>query len=339
MLRQLQHTFPQVDIKYDPDTSSTTPIVLHIRPHLDLLFSGIHQRLHTICLRKLRDPHPPVTLRYKDTILSSTEEVLRRVGVSRTFGPTYPGDDLRYPGLWFSFEEDGMGDGLKGVQAEDRAQEVKRVFISQKDNDDKNRDALGEVAECPVMHGDLALAVVKVRWLYSLCSFHNIYIRSTQVHDGVTLSFYPSPSDPIHIRIGQTTAQDLNLGLGPPLRIHYKEDERMTIHSKTRSDNERESDCATVLLTDISKITHQFTDFYNYFQHGVDFLLSGKTNIVKKIIIHSNVVCKSRLSNFAGIMTREKPGSALFQRYKRCNWEIEGPPEDDEDGKFPMSSQ
>jgi hypothetical protein len=31
-------------------------------------------------------------------------------------------------------------------------------------------------------------------------------------------------------------------------------------------------------------------DFYNYFQHGIDFLLSDHTHIVKKIILHSNVV-------------------------------------------------
>src|SRR3984957_8506769 len=106
LLRGLQHIFPQVDIKYDPDASSTTPIILYLRPHLDLLFSGYHQRLHTICLRKLRDPNPPVTLRYRDKILSSSEEVLVRLCVSRHFGPTYPGDDLRYPGVSFTFEED-----------------------------------------------------------------------------------------------------------------------------------------------------------------------------------------------------------------------------------------
>lgn len=160
-LRRFQHAFPHVEVKYDPDVSATTPIVLHIRPHLDLLFSGIHQRLHTICVRKLRDPHPPLTLKYKDTILSSPEVFLRRVDVRRTFGPTYPGDDLRYPGLWFSFEEDGMGDGMKGA-ADDKTQEVKRVLVSQKDNDGKNRDALDEVAECPAMQNDLSLAVVKV---------------------------------------------------------------------------------------------------------------------------------------------------------------------------------
>lgn len=27
----------------------------------------------------------------------------------------------------------------------------------------------------------------------------------------------------------------------------------------------------------------------------------------------------------------------MFQRYKRCNWEIEGNPEDDEDGKSVLS--
>lgn len=168
LLRNLQHAFPQVDIKYDPDASSVTPIILHLRPHLDLLFSGKHQRLHTICLRKLRDPNPPVTLRYKDVVLSSSEEILRRVIVSRTFGPTYPGDDLRYPGLWFSFEEDGIGEGLKGAQLEDRMQEVKRVLISQKGNDGKDQDALDEVAESSIMAGDIRQAVVKASTVVSL---------------------------------------------------------------------------------------------------------------------------------------------------------------------------
>jgi hypothetical protein len=140
--------------------------ILH--EHLDLLFSGKQQRLHTIVLRKLRLGDPPVTLRYKDVVLSSPEDVLKRVFVSRTFGPTYPppGDDLRadlrYPGVWFSFEEDGMGDGLKGIQSEDRVQEVKRVIVSQKELDGEDRDALGELVECPAMDGDIARAIVKV---------------------------------------------------------------------------------------------------------------------------------------------------------------------------------
>lgn len=165
MLRGLQHLFPQVDIKYDPDSSTATPIIIHLRPHIDLLFSGHHQRLHTISLQKLRDPNPPVTLKYKDTVLSSNDEVLIRIGVSRKFGPTYQGDDLRYPGVTFSFEDDTIGDSLKAVvkHSEDRSQEVKKVIINQKRADGEDRDALDEVTECPTMYGEIARAVVKVR--------------------------------------------------------------------------------------------------------------------------------------------------------------------------------
>lgn len=283
-LRRHQHAYPQIDIKYDPDTSGTTPVVVHIRPHLDLLFSGKHQRLHTICVRKLRDPNPPVTVQYKDHILSSPQEILRRSGVSKVFGPTYPGDELRYPGLWFSFEEDGLGEGLKVPHAGDRMQEVRRIVISQIDPEGKAHDALDEVNECAIMAGDLARAVVKV-------------------HDGATLYFHPiATSKPIHIRIGETTAQDLTLDLGPPLRVHYKDDERMKIHAAVKA---TEPDSETGY-------------FYNYFQYGMDFLMSEMTHVVRKIILHTNV-----------------PGSPLFQRYKRCYWEIEGRPEDDEDDTPP----
>ncbi|KAI0327128.1 UPF0183-domain-containing protein [Cubamyces sp. BRFM 1775] len=284
MLRGLQHLFPQVDVKYDPDTS-TTPILLHLRPHLDLLFSGYHQRLSTISVKKLRDPSPPLTLTYKNAVLSSNEDALKRVGVSRMFGPTYPGDDLRYPGVSFSFDEDPMGESLKSpvTQSDDRQQEVKRIIISEKNPDGVPKDALDEVVECPAMAGELYRAVAKV-------------------HEGITMYFYPSSSEPIQVIIGASTAQDITVDLGPPLRVHYKEDDRMTIHARTNQ-SEAESDGDY---------------FYNYQQHGIDFLISGSTHVVKKIILHSNV-----------------PGTPLFQRYKRCPWEIEGRPEDDEDESPP----
>jgi hypothetical protein len=163
MLRNDPHSFPQVDVKYDPD-SPTTPVILHLRPHLDLLFSGKHQRLHTICLKKLQDPHPPVTLRYKNITLSSPKEILRRVGVSRAFGPTYAGDDLRYPGVWFSFEEDGRGEPMKPtpLHPEEKMQEVKRIIVSQNSASDEPDDALSEVRICEIMYGDIENAIVKV---------------------------------------------------------------------------------------------------------------------------------------------------------------------------------
>ncbi|EIN10434.1 UPF0183-domain-containing protein [Punctularia strigosozonata HHB-11173 SS5] len=299
-VRGLQHFFPQVDIKYDTDSPVTTPIIVHLRPHLDLLFSGYHQRLHTISVRRLRDPHPPLTLRYqhagKDVVLSSPTESLKKIGVSRTFGPTYPGDDLKYPGVWFSFDDDGQstsaatstgfdarGKGAKSSQAEDRMHEVKKVVICQKEGEGEERDALGEVEECEAMYGDLSRAIVKI-------------------HDGVILHFHPpSANSPVHIVLGLTTAQDLVVDLGTPPRVHYKEDDRMKIHSQDAVEEDPEQDY-----------------FYNYFQYGMDILISGDTHNVKKIVLHTNV-----------------PGTPLFQRYKRCPWEIESPPEDDEDDAPP----
>lgn len=208
------------------------------------------------------------------------------MGVKRAFGPTYPGDDLRYPGVWFSFEEDGRNEGLRSnsPQPDDRMQEVKRVIISQKSESDETNDALSEVRECSAMDGELSKVLVKV-------------------NDGIVLHFYPSSSEPLHVRMGVTTAQDLTCDLGPPPRINYREDDRMTIHSRAGKPDEE-------LGTSY---------FYNYFQHGIDFLISGSTHVVKKIILHTNL-----------------PGTALFQQYKRCPWAIEGKPEDDEDDSPPQ---
>jgi len=280
LLRTHKHTFPQVDVQYDPD-SSTTPVILHIRPHFDLLFSGTHQRLHTIAVRRLRDPNPPLTLRYKGNILSSPDKELRRVNVNLAFGPTYPGEDLRYPGVRFCFDDEGLRD--KAKQQEDRSQEVIRLLITQTDPSSGEIDALSEVPVSPFIYGELAEAIAKV-------------------HDGVVLRFYPTSSPPIHVRLGVTTAQDLLSDLGPPLRTFYKEDDRMAIHGRGHNDDQ----------------SPEPSYFYNYFQHGIDFLISDHTHLVKKIILHTNV-----------------PGTPLFQRYKRCPWQIEGRPEDDEDDTPP----
>jgi hypothetical protein len=70
-----------------------------------------------------------------------------------------------------------------------------------------------------------------------------------QVHDGVTLYFYPSSVEPVHVRIGETKAQDLTIDLGPPLQVHYKEDDRMTIHSTSRDVNEgTETGCGVIYM-------------------------------------------------------------------------------------------
>jgi len=213
LLRGKQNEFPQVDVKFDLD-SPTTPIILHVRPHLDLLFSEYQQRLHTIVLKRFRDV-PPVTIRFKNKVLLGPDQTLRRVDVSRAVGPTYEGEELRYPGVWFSFDE-------HTIPSQDKNQEIKSITVTQHNGQD--RDALEEVLECPVMCGDIARAVAKV-------------------HKGLMLHFYPTgTSEPVFVEIGVTTAQDLSVELGAPPRTYYREDDRMNIHSKQRTNDEEDDD-------------------------------------------------------------------------------------------------
>jgi hypothetical protein len=264
LLRRMQNEFPQVDVKFDIDTP-TTPIIIHVRPHLDLLFSEHQQRLNTIVLKRFRDV-PPVTIRFKDKVLLAQDQILRRVDVSRAIGPTYEGDELRYPGVWFSFDEHAV--------SQDQNQEIKSITVRQHNGQDQ--DALQEVLECPVMCGDVARAVAKV-------------------HKGVMLYFYPTATaEPSFVEIGVTTAQDLSVELGAPSRTHYREDDRMHIHSKQKSNDEEEDDssCKTlVFLRAFHSPCHaSLSDFFNYFQYGIDFLISGTTHTVRKIILHTNIV-------------------------------------------------
>lgn len=269
--------FPSVSVKFDTAQPAVSPIILHLRPHLDLLFTRHTQRLHTISLSLRRNvhSHPPLVLSYKNEVLSGPDVVLTRTAVQRTMGPTYKGERMRYPGVWFSFDEDTPGVTSGGVNTSDGNTEVKRIVLTQRQEsgEGEKEESTDEVIPNSVMYGDVKSAVIKV-------------------HQGIDLHFYTPEADaePIRVQLGVTTAEDLTCDLGPPVLTHYKEDDRMAIHAAAKDDEE--------------------SYFYNYFQHGLDFLISGKTHRVRKIIVHTNV-----------------PGSPLFQRYKRCPWE------------FPMKSQ
>jgi hypothetical protein len=90
--------------------------------------------------------------------------------------------------------------------------------------------------------------------------------------------------------LGETTGQDLLLDLGPPLRKFWKEDDRMA--RMWGADSEaHDGECRR-------RHRHQRagadgTGFWNYFQFGLDFLLSAE-GVVIKIIAHSNIVCPLR---------------------------------------------
>jgi Uncharacterised protein family (UPF0183) len=161
-------TFPSVSVKFDTTQPAVSPVILHLRPHLDLRFTRHTQRLHTISLSLRRDTnsHPPLVLSYKDEVLSGPDVVLRRTAVQRIMGPTYKGDSMRYPGVWFSFDDDvpgAVGGGNNGSAAEGNM-EVKRVVVTQRREQTENeQDGDAEELEASsVMYGDIKKAIIKV---------------------------------------------------------------------------------------------------------------------------------------------------------------------------------
>lgn len=71
-----------------------------------------------------------------------------------------------------------------------------------------------------------------------------------QVGEGVALHFYGSQA-PVRVKIGITTAQDLTCDLGPPLRVHHREDDRMTIHLTNRQDPDIDTGCEFARSIDV----------------------------------------------------------------------------------------
>jgi len=273
-LRQQQTAYPQITVSFDNTAPSTSPVLLHVRPYADLLFTPTEQRLHTISISHI-GADPPLILRYNSVLLLSPDIPLRRSDVSRVFGPTYAGSTMRYPGLSFSFDDDGPNNLGKKPSNEDRGQPVKRLTITQQTAPSPTQTAIPDldfITPCHAMEGELERATFTIG-------------------EGATLRFFTlsAQSKTIILRLGETRAQDALVELGPPLRIHHKDDDRMAIHAKS-------ADSPSELRG----------YFYNYFQHGFDLLFSDSTHKLDKIVVHSNV-----------------PGSPLFQRYQRCPWEIQ----------------
>lgn len=161
-------TFPSVSVKFDTSQPAVSPIILHLRPHLDLQFTRHTQRLHTISLSLHRNvsSHPPLVLSYKNEVLSGPDVALRRTAVQRVMGPTYGGESMSYPGVWFSFDEDvpgTVGTSNKGNVAEGNM-EVKRVVVTQRKEQTEHgqEDDVEELVPNPAMYGDVKKAVIKV---------------------------------------------------------------------------------------------------------------------------------------------------------------------------------
>lgn len=175
-------------------------------------------------------------------------------------------------------------------------------------------------------------------------------VEEVRVLGGGRLEFVRRSTSAFIMVLNETTPQDLVAELGPPDAIYRKHDRRISIHATGNTTKRRQPSISPgldpqSLDTDQSSIQSYTEDsdmdadaqegriddrsdecFYNYFQHGLDILISlphnkspafpGSANVewptsssaqlvVSKIFLHGNI-----------------PGSFSFNRHRRSRWVI-----------------
>lgn len=252
-----------------------------------LLFEGSSQRLREIQIidfERLR-------IQYQDDELCSDETTPTIQLVYKLFGPTYPGVydankgtyTLSYPGAAFVFEiPPKHGSRLSSapsdlpLQLPDGSIPVASKLLLFQGADSRSTSS-------QKIHSWTNASVTTEREIES--AIVDLKTRSVSVH----LAKVSAVSDVVKLVIGETTAQDLVVDLGSPLRVFYKQQDKMRIYGDQ------------ILKADSD--TNDY--FYNYFHLGMDILLDGAVHTVKKIILHGNA-----------------PGHFNFMRYKRCEWTL-----------------
>jgi Uncharacterised protein family (UPF0183) len=167
----------------------------------------------------------------------------------------------------------------------------------------------------------------------------------------------PWATDSFHLRLGQTTPQELVAELGPPDAIYRKNDQRMQIHKTRDRSHSRTPSKSDARIHDDSTDTdhssaHTGTDvsedesevesgivnaadecFYNYFYDGFDILISPPTapsrcppSLTQMSARDFSQGClieeSAPLVATKIILHSNIPGSYCFNRHRRCRWDI-----------------
>ncbi|CAI2171113.1 2419_t:CDS:10 [Funneliformis geosporum] len=311
-IREQSRIIPSVDLKYDEEAPISTDIFLSLTANgIHMRFDSASQRLKSIQVSdfsKLR-------LTYHDSEVSSIKVTPTFLSIYKIFGPTYPGEldskkkeyTLNYPGISFVFpipeehisfytSSSGMTD-LPMELPDGTSPLLSRLYtfhgssfqnaIAPPLHRSKNSDGIGG----------------------GLIEFGEFESVVAELKRGIIVNFLNNVSTEIVLNV--TTPQDLLVDLGSPLRIFYKEEDKMRIHSEYSSANdtvesgENGNLNSSPNVEDCSRGGDAIDYFYNYFHLGFDVLFDGSTHRCKKIVLHGNV-----------------PGHFDFQRYKRCPYKI-----------------
>lgn len=110
----------------------------------------------------------------------------------------------------------------------------------------------------------------------------------------------------IEINLGDTTAQDLLIDLGPPLRKYWKEDDRLgRVWGGQPGPN-----TSTTADDDATGESQSTPCFWNYFQYGMDFLIEN--GVVTKVNAHTNIVSRADVRRTDVLIrhSQERPSSS-----------------------------
>ncbi|PLW40622.1 hypothetical protein PCANC_13027 [Puccinia coronata f. sp. avenae] len=305
-LRAEQVRFKHVQICWEAEKPATGYILLSITsPPTRLLFEGVHQRLllieahHSTSHERQPPGHSPALgewIHYQNKPIAhavgpNEPGVTLRV-IHRLFGPTYPPAPhtshqkemvVSYPGVAFSFSHEVLSRVILSVQPigeDSKGDEGEKVQLTEAYFRPRMPLYMSSI------DGDLKSARIKLGRL--------------DLEEPTLITFRFHSSSPnreiadVKVVVGRSTSEDILCEFGAPLRTFWKEDDRMKIHTHLRSSG---------------RSTGQPEDpnpyFMSYFNLGVDFLIDPITNVVVKIVLHSNI-----------------PGEVLFARYSRCPWSL-----------------
>ncbi|RIB26842.1 hypothetical protein C2G38_2162196 [Gigaspora rosea] len=315
-LREQSRVIPSVDLKYTDESPILTDLFLSLPANgINMRFDGPTQRLKSIEVNdfsKLR-------LTYQDSEVSSSKAAPTFLSIYKIFGPTYPGEldkkkneyTLNYPGVSFVFPI---------------PEEHISLFVSSTDLPLELPDGTSPLLSRLHTYHGANFRNVTVPPLLRNANPENMGCNGdlgevesvvAELKRGITVNFLArnnSNQISVEILLNVTTPQDLIVDIGSPLRIFYKEEDKMRIHSKdigVDSAEDGETASNNTLSNGVENhiqegdMGHPIDYFYNYFHLGFDVLFDGVSHRCKKIILHGNV-----------------PGHYDFQRYKRCPYKI-----------------
>jgi hypothetical protein len=184
------------------------------------------------------------------------------------FGPTYGGKmvkniyHLQYPGIEFQFP-------------------IPELYVKQYQKDNAipiefPNGTTPTATQITVQQHEnmIKQPTYEKRVLLTFCRNENSLEYFTEVKvdvpNGITIAgrhihYYMSP-------------QDVLMEVGRPDKIYYKRHDKLSIHANALPSPQSPDDCST----DVDY-------FYNYFSLGIDVMFNGKSNVVEKIILHTNI--------------------------------------------------